>query len=806
MLIAATIMANFLNLIFSTYLGRVLEFKEFALIGLMSSFLSLSGILFTSFTTIANFRSGFLIGKYGEHAGFSFWKHFRKKAFYYSFFLTIAWLLSIPILTKYFSLNNAYLFIFFGAILLVRLASSADNGFLSSKLMFGSIAIINLIDALVRLVFAVLLVSFGLKYWTFSTIPLANLATFAIGWLLIVRQIQPAKVKIPHFEITQFPKKFFTASILTGVSTVMFLTVDIILANHFLNPTQAGQYTLLSVAGKMVYFLAGLTFPFLEPLTSRKEGASKSSKNTFSFILYSTIVLALIGFIVFGIFGSTTVTLLYGQKAAIITPYLMLFTIGMVCYSVSRVFLHYYLIKRVYAFSLISSLLVIFQIVLITFNHSSISALTFNTSVVGIAYLGLVVFLHFNINKVKYFENNLAAFLGLSKRLPRINGKLNILVFNWRDIKHQWAGGAEVYLHELTKRWVKDGNSVTQFCSNGTSRPLNEKIDGVQIIRRGGFYTVYLWAFIYYFLKFRNKFDVILDCENGVPFFTPFYAKEPKFLLIHHVHQQVFKDSLKFPLSHIAQFLEAKLMPFIYRNVQVVTVSPSSKNEILKHKLTNLEPQIVYNGVNLDKFKPGEKSNQPLILYLGRIKYYKSLHILLKSAKEVLQQELKTKIVIAGDGEEKDKLIKYASRLKILDQVKFLGKVTEDEKIKLLQKAWVLVNPSSMEGWGITTIEANACGTPAIASDVPGLCDSVENSLTGVLIPYGNCKVFANKMLELILNKEFRENLSENSIKWANQFSWEKSAIKFYSLILKEVSLREEMEKSIQYAAVSGEN
>jgi len=224
-------------------------------------------------------------------------------------------------------------------------------------------------------------------------------------------------------------------------------------------------------------------------------------------------------------------------------------------------------------------------------------------------------------------------------------------------------------------------------------------------------------------------------------------------------------------------------MPFVYKNIQTITVSPSSKKEILEKELTKVEPIIIYNGVDLERYKPAQKSNIPLILYVGRLKAYKSLNIFLYSAKKVLEKIPNVRFAIAGDGEEKEDLIKLAKRLNIFDQVSFLGKVSEEDKISLYQKAWVFVNPSLMEGWGITSIEANACGTPVVASNVPGLRDSVNNPHSGYLVPYGNVDIFSQRIIKLIKDDSLRAMFSIEAQYWAKQFDWQKSADKSMELL-----------------------
>lgn len=282
---------------------------------------------------------------------------------------------------------------------------------------------------------------------------------------------------------------------------------------------------------------------------------------------------------------------------------------------------------------------------------------------------------------------------------------------------------------------------------------------------------------------------MILDSENGLPFFTPLYAKQKVYLLIHHVHQEVFRTSLRPPFSWLAQFLELKVMPFVYRNTQTITVSPSSKQQILKHKLTKDEPLIIYNGVDLTKFVPGRKHVHPVVLYLGRLQSYKSLHVFIKAAKKILKEVPNAEFIIAGEGGQKNQLQKLANSLDIASKVTFTGRVTQEQKVELMQKAWVFVNPSMMEGWGITTIEANACGTPTVASKVPGLKDSIKDQETGFLVEYNNDTEFARKIVEIIRNKPLRKKLSANAIAWAKEFDWSKSANISINLFLRETKI-----------------
>lgn len=359
-----------------------------------------------------------------------------------------------------------------------------------------------------------------------------------------------------------------------------------------------------------------------------------------------------------------------------------------------------------------------------------------------------------------------------------------ILIFNWRDMRHSSAGGAEAYIESMAKQWAASGSRVTIFSGNDGVSPGREISGGVEIIRRGGFYGVYIWAFVYYIFRFRGKYDVIIDCQNGIPFFTPLYAKERIFCLIHHIHQEVFRKSLSKTLAAIASVLEKNLMPFVYKNTVIMTVSDSSRQQIMNIGMGSAGIWVINPGVELKKFRVAAKSKIPMILYLGRLKAYKSINILISAFKIVSSKNAKAILVIAGSGEEDGNLKNLARRMGACSEnIIFKGKVSEEEKIILLQKAWVLANPSMMEGWSIAAIEANACGTPVIASNVPGLCDSVKDQITGYLVEYGDEKLLAKRIIKLIGNKALRKKMSIAARYWAEGFDWQQSSDNFIAII-----------------------
>lgn len=362
---------------------------------------------------------------------------------------------------------------------------------------------------------------------------------------------------------------------------------------------------------------------------------------------------------------------------------------------------------------------------------------------------------------------------------------MKILIFSWRDIKNPRAGGSEIYFHEIAKKWVKWGNEVTIICGGWKNCLKEESIDNIKIMRVGNELTLYLLAPLKY-LSLKEKPEVIIDVENGIPFFSPLFSNKKIFLHIHHVHKEVwFKEMTikNMPIAITGYLLETKMMPFLYRKKEVITISKSSADSIIEEGLSKKVKGIVNPGIEFYKYKKMEKSKNPTVLFLNRIKKYKGVDILLKAVNEVKKKNIEDiEFWIAGIGEDLESMKEYTKE-NDLKNVKFFGRVSEKEKSEIMQKAWIFVNPSFKEGWGIVNIEANYFGTPVLGSGVNGIKDSVINGKTGYLFKYGDYKELADKIVILTKNKKLLENLSKNAKKWSKNFDWDKKSREYLNLI-----------------------
>ncbi len=358
---------------------------------------------------------------------------------------------------------------------------------------------------------------------------------------------------------------------------------------------------------------------------------------------------------------------------------------------------------------------------------------------------------------------------------------MKILVFNWKDITHPFAGGAEHHIHQQAKIWVKQGHQVTLYAPCYNSSKREETIDGVHIHRAGGRFGSYFLAPFYYFLHFRKKYDVIIDVENGIPFFTPLFSMKPKVLIMHHVHKNVFFRELPFPIFFLPYIAEQYVMPLVYRNIPIIAVSASTKEETQKLGLLERNIHIIHNGIQPEEFiTKKQKEKTPTIIYLGRMMKYKQLDTLLTIFANVQRVIPKATLRLVGTGPELPALREHVRKHKI-PHVHFYEFVTPQEKNDLLQSSWIFVTPSSLEGWGITVIEANACGLPAIAFDVPGLRESIKHNKTGYLVRDQTTMQAA--IITFLQNKKLREQLGKNAKQWSTHFSWQKTAEKTMRLI-----------------------
>lgn len=372
---------------------------------------------------------------------------------------------------------------------------------------------------------------------------------------------------------------------------------------------------------------------------------------------------------------------------------------------------------------------------------------------------------------------------------------MNILLVNWQDPANPEAGGAEVHLQEIFTRLVGYGHDVAWLASGWTGASRQEQSNGLELHRTGSRYTFGLAVGGYYRRHLADrKFDVVVEALNKVPVFTPIWADRPVGLIVHHLFGATAFHEASFPLAAATWLLERPI-PHVYADVPVQAISESTRDDLIDRGLPPAHVSVVHPGVNLRFFTPDPSTTRfatPTFLYLGRLRRYKRVDLILRAHASLAAAGVETRVVIAGKGDDERRLRKLACDLGTGDSVEFRGFVTEELKRDLLRSAWANVFVSSKEGWGITNLEAAACGTPTIAADAPGLRESVADGRSGVLVPDGDLSALIRAMHRFATDRALVETLGGQAAAFAARFTWDRAARRTEEL-LNEVALRARM-------------
>ena len=361
---------------------------------------------------------------------------------------------------------------------------------------------------------------------------------------------------------------------------------------------------------------------------------------------------------------------------------------------------------------------------------------------------------------------------------------LKILWFNWRCWLNPAMGGAEVFTRENAVRWVKAGHEVTLFTSEFKGCKKDEIVDGVRIVRDGGKYSVYWKAKEYYVKRFsKENHDVVIDEINTRPFLTPKFVNNGERIvaLIYQLAREYWFYETPFPISYIGYYYLEKRWLKNYVDIPTVTISESTKQDLIN--LGFKEVFIVPVGVN---FKPlnkvPEKEIFPVIAYVGRLKRAKRPDHTIKAFKIVKEKIPEAELWIIGDGYFKKEIERIACK-----GVKFFSNLSNEERRELVKRAWVLVNPSVREGFGLNVIEANALGVPCVAYEVGGLRDSIQVGETGLLVKSGVVQALAEGLFKVLEDGELKGKLSETALEYSRNFSWDRAAGDFMRVAKKVV-------------------
>jgi glycosyltransferase involved in cell wall biosynthesis len=353
---------------------------------------------------------------------------------------------------------------------------------------------------------------------------------------------------------------------------------------------------------------------------------------------------------------------------------------------------------------------------------------------------------------------------------------VRLLVVNWQDRENPQAGGAELHLHEIFGRLATRGHEVTLLCSGWEGAPRRVMLDGIDVHRVGTRYTFQFLAHRYYRRHFAAAdHDVLIEDVNKLPLYTPLWgARRTMTIVPHLMGTTVFREA---PLPMAAMvWLGERPFPFVYRRTPFEVISESTRDDLAARGIARDHVRVIYCGIDWRFYTPAPamRSAAPLFVYLGRLKRYKGVDIVIRAFAALGRAD--ATLEIAGTGDYRPELEALARSLDLGDRVRFLGFVSEDEKLALLRRAWALAFASPKEGWGITNLEAAACATPVVASDSPGLRESVRDGETGILVPHGDWAAMGRAMARIAGDRALVDIFGQAGRRFAETFTWDRAA------------------------------
>lgn len=367
-------------------------------------------------------------------------------------------------------------------------------------------------------------------------------------------------------------------------------------------------------------------------------------------------------------------------------------------------------------------------------------------------------------------------------------GPMRIVVLNWRDSSHPEAGGAELYCAHIAREFAGKGHQVRFVTSRPPGAPRSESIDGYEIIRRGGRFTVYL-AVLGWLLLHRGSIDGVIDSQNGIPFFAPLAVRRTTavVLLMHHVHQEQFALYFPAPMAAVGRWLESSAARRVYGIRAIAAVSPSTQAAVRTRLRLRGPIRLAPCGLSPVTGTVRCRSATPRIVTVGRLVPHKQVRLLIGAMQEICETVPSLELHLVGDGPERVPLEALVAAHGLDDRITFHGKVDDQQRDELIASAWLTVNTTRGEGWGLSIMEANQHGVPAVAFRVEGMRDSVLDGRTGWLVddPVDLGAVVRAALKELSDPAESRRRESATK-SWAGGFTWPNAADQLLTIMAQE--------------------
>lgn len=367
-------------------------------------------------------------------------------------------------------------------------------------------------------------------------------------------------------------------------------------------------------------------------------------------------------------------------------------------------------------------------------------------------------------------------------------GMRRIHVFAFRDRDDPHAGGSEEHATQVCGHLARAGREVTLHTGRVPGAPARIDRDGFRVVRRGGRLGVFLTSLLDERLGRMGPADGLIEIFHGVPFFAPLWSRTPQVGLVHHVHLGTWDALLPGWPGRIGHLIERFAVPAVYRNRPLVTAAPSASEEIVTHY--GADPSritIAPHGI-AERFSPGgEQARAPLVVAVARLMPQKGVDELIAALVRVKAAVPDVEATIVGDGPHGARLRDVAARAGA-GWIHWAGRVSEDELVDWYRRAWVVASASRREGFGLTLTEAAACGTPTVATRIPGHVDAVDDGRSGLLAD--STDELADRIAEVLTDAGLRTRLQAGALAHATQFRWDRAAATLLGALCDEAGRR----------------
>ncbi len=361
---------------------------------------------------------------------------------------------------------------------------------------------------------------------------------------------------------------------------------------------------------------------------------------------------------------------------------------------------------------------------------------------------------------------------------PSPLSECHVAFLSWRDTRNPEGGGAELYLEKVAAGLVQQGARVTVFCAAHDAAPADETRDGIRYVRRGGKLSVYLRGMLAIASGRWGRPDLVVDVQNGLPFFSRLVTRRPVVVLVHHVHREQWPVVYPGITGRVGWWVERWLAPRLYRHCQYITVSEATREELIGLGIDDQRIAVVHNGTEAVVPVGGGEAPEPTIAVVGRLVPHKQVEHAVDAVVSLSATVPGLCLEVVGDGWWAEELRDYVTAAGAADLVRFHGHVDEVTKHRVYERAWVLALPSLKEGWGLVVGEAGAHRTPAVAyRSAGGTRESVRENRSGLLVD--SQAEFTAALGRLLVDADLRGQLGRGAEEMSHEFGWARARTAF---------------------------